>query len=79
MLLWNERILTLTGTIWTIWNKKPLNLALPSVSTVKPFCNKRITLTHTENNLIQAKQMKNKHSGLFTRLLVFENMQYYSK
>ena len=50
-----------------------MNLAFPTVSTVKPFCNKRITLTHTGNNLIQAKQMKNKHSGLFTRLLVFEN------
>ena len=49
-----------------------MHLALPSVSTVKPFCNKRITLTHTANNLIQAKQMKNKHSGLFTRLLVFK-------
>ena len=56
-----------------------MNLAFPTVSTVKPFCNKRITLTHTANNQIQAKQTKNKHSGLFTRLLVFENMQYYSK
>ena len=56
-----------------------MNFALPSLSTVKPFCNKRITLTHTANNLIQAKQTKHKHSGLFTRLLVFENMQYYSK
>ena len=46
--------------------EKPMNFALPSVGTVKPFCNKRITLTHTANNLIQAKQMKTKHSGLST-------------
>ena len=35
-----------------------MNLAFPTVSTVKPFCNKRITLTHTANNQIQAKQTK---------------------
>ena len=56
-----------------------MNFTLPSVSTVKPFCNKRNTLTHTANILLQAKQMKNKHSGLFTKLLVFENMQYCQK
>ena len=54
-----------------------MNLAFPAVSTVKPLCNKRNTLTHTVENLLQTRQMKNKHSGLFTKLLVCENMQFY--
>ena len=56
-----------------------MTFTLPSVSTVKPFCNKRNTLTHTANFLLQANRTKNKHSGLFTKLLVFENMKYYQK
>ena len=47
------------------FGRKPHDLALPSVSTVKPLCNKRITLTHTANMLFKQGKMKNKHSGLF--------------